>query len=85
MLDATVSVRLSYYYVIDILDVDNIIKPVLDELKGLVYHDDIQVIKVISQKQSVLAESVAPVATPELSNGLRSQSDFLYVLVEWEA
>lgn len=85
MLDVTVSVRLSYYYTIDILDVDNIIKPVLDELKGLVYRDDIQVVKVIGQKQSVLAGSMLPIATPELSNGLRSRSDFLHVLVEWEA
>ena len=84
-LDVMVSVSLSYYYAVDVLDVDNIIKPVLDELKGLVYHDDIQVIKVTSQKQPVLAGSIAPVVTPELANGLRSRSDFLYVLVEWES
>ena len=32
-LDVTVGVSLSYYYAVDVLDVDNIIKPVLDELK----------------------------------------------------
>ncbi len=83
-LAVTVSVSLSYYYTVDILDVDNIIKPILDELKGLVYRDDIQVVKVISQKQPVPAGGLLPVATPALSDGLRSQSDFLYVLVEWE-
>lgn len=83
-LDVTVSVRLSYFYTTDILDVDNIIKPVLDELKGLVYRDDIQVVKVISQKQLVPVGSLLPVATSALSDGLRSRSDFLYVLVEWE-
>ena len=84
MLDVTVSVSLSYYYTADVLDVDNIIKPVLDELKGLVYRDDIQVIKVVSQKRPVLINRVLPASTSVMFDGLRSQSDFLYVLVEWE-
>ena len=83
-LAVTVSVTLNYYYTVDVLDVDNIIKPVLDELKGLVYRDDIQVIRVVSQKQSVLLGSPLPTSTPALSDGLRSRSDFLYILVEWE-
>ena len=83
-LTVMVSVTLSYHYTVDILDVDNIIKPVLDELKGLVYRDDIQVTKVVSQKRPVLPDSMLPVATPALLDGLRSRSDFLHILVEWE-
>lgn len=80
MLDVAVSVSLSYYYAVDILDVDNIIKPVLNELKGRVYRDDIQVVKVVSQKQPVPTDGVLPASTSAIFDGLRSRSDFLYVL-----
>ena len=83
-LAVAVSVSLNYYYTVDVLDVDNIIKPVLDELKGLVYRDDIQVVRVVSQKQSVLLSGALPMSTRTLSDGLRSRSDFLYILVEWD-
>lgn len=84
-LTVPVSVTLSYYYTSDALDVDNIIKPVLDQLKGLVYQDDLQVIKVVSQKSLVRTEGLSPLnASPVLVNGLRSRDDFLHILVEWE-
>lgn len=80
-----VSVTLSYHYTSDALDVDNIIKPVLDQLKGLVYQDDLQVIKVVSQKRLLGAEGTATsAASPVLMNGLKSKDDFLHILVEWE-
>jgi len=80
-----VRVTISYYYTSDALDVDNIIKPILDELNSLIYRDDLQVVKVVSQKFSVLARSVPPFeATLVLTSGLRSKDDFLHILVEWE-
>ncbi len=84
-LSVSVSVTLSYYYTSDALDVDNIIKPVLDQLKGLVYRDDLQVIKVVSQKSLVHDGGAAsPVASQVLTSALRSKDDFLHILVEWE-
>jgi len=79
-----VSVVISYYYTSDILDVDNIIKPILDALNGLVYQDDLQVVQVVSQKRPVLTGPLPLAVTPVLSAGLRSRADFLHVLVEWE-
>jgi crossover junction endodeoxyribonuclease RusA len=87
VLPLTVPVRvfISYYYTSDVLDVDNIIKPILDQLNGLVYQDDLQVIKVVCQKRFVSSEDVSLYsAASVLANGLRSQDDFLYVLVEWD-
>lgn len=79
------SVTLSYYYTSDALDVDNIIKPVLDQLKDLVYQDDLQVVKVVSQKSLVLADMMTAFDTsPVLTGGLRSKDDFLHILVECE-
>lgn len=80
-----ISVVITYYYRVDALDVDNIFKPILDQLKDLVYADDLQVIRVVSQKRPIRAEPSMPLdASPVLRNGLRSQDDFLHILVEWE-
>ena len=80
-----VSVTISYYYTSDALDVDNIIKPIVDQLKGLVYRDDMQVIRVVSQKSQVRTEGVASTnGSSVLMSGLRSRDDFLHILVEWE-
>lgn len=80
-----VRVTISYHYTSDALDVDNIIKPILDQLKGLVYQDDLQVVKVVSQKSLIHADGIATLGTsPVLTGGLRSKDDFLHILVEWE-
>ncbi len=63
-----VRVVISYYYTSDVLDVDNIIKPILDALNGLVYQDDLQVVRVVSQKMRVLDRALLPVASPVLSS-----------------
>lgn len=80
-----VSVTLMYFYTKDIMDVDNIIKPVLDQLKGLVYADDKQVFRVTCHKINVLGpEAVIANASSVLASALRSRNDFLHVFVEWE-
>lgn len=80
-----VSVTLTYFYTNDLLDVDNVIKPVLDQLKGTVYADDKQVVSVTSRKISIIShEAVFANASSVLVSGLRSRSDFFHVLVEWE-
>ena len=79
-----VSVVISYYYLADVLDIDNIIKPILDALNGLVYQDDLQVMKVVSQKIPVSSSALPPMASSLLAAGLRSKDDFLHILVEWK-
>ena len=80
-----VSIYLTYFYTADIMDVDNIIKPVLDQMKGLVYADDKQVVSVTCRKINVLSpEAVVAVTSSVLVSAFRSKSDFLHVLVEWE-
>lgn len=81
----SVSVVLTYFFTMDIMDVDNIIKPVLDQLKGLVYADDKQVVSVTCRKVGVLSpEAVVAITSPVLASAFRSKSDFLHVLVQWE-
>ena len=52
-LPGPVTIRITYLYVTDMLDVDNIPKPILDALNGLVYADDSQVTDLISRKRAV--------------------------------
>lgn len=61
----------------------DIIKPVVDQLKGLVYQDDLQVTKVVSQKSLVYAGGAASsTASQVLTRALKSKDDFLHILVE---
>ena len=45
-----VAIEITYYYVGDTPDVDNIIKPIQDALIGIVYKDDDQVVDTRSRK-----------------------------------
>lgn len=63
-------------------DVDNILKPILDALKGVVYPDDIQVERVVSGRHD-LADS--PIGPPLILEGLARFREFLHVRVRWEA
>jgi len=78
-------VTISYFYKSDEIDVDNLIKPILDQLNGLVYVDDLQVVRVTCQKINVRdKETDVGAATPILASGLRKKDDFLHVVVEWD-
>jgi hypothetical protein len=84
--DGPVSVTISYYYAgVTDIDVDNIIKPILDQLNGLMYEDDIQIVEIICRKIRLSAsDPIPPNASTELARGLRSQDAFVHVRAEWE-
>ena len=79
-----VKVAIDFYYETDELDVDNIIKPVLDQLNGLVYEDDKQIVEITCRKQALPAsDTVRENASAELVRGLRAKEPFLHVRSEW--
>ena len=51
--DGQVMVTISYFFENVLLDVDNIPKPILDALKGLVYSDDSLVSDLLCRKRSL--------------------------------
>jgi crossover junction endodeoxyribonuclease RusA len=68
------------------LDVDNIAKPLLDALKGVVFRDDAQVSELRVRKTSV-AESfslsgASPVLTEAFEQMSQRRSDFVYVRID---
>ena len=73
----------SILYIFDrgALDVDNIPKPILDALKGLIYFDDHQITDLICRKRqrNDVIPSTAP--SPLFGEYYREHSDFLYVRI----
>ena len=70
------------------LDVDNIPKPVLDALIGLVYHDDSQVTDILCRKRRLDPRLAIPKQSPILKLALSHETGFLHVAIEeareWE-
>ena len=50
-----VRVEITYFYDARAGDVDNIVKPILDGLKGVVFADDSQVMDVVASKRPITA------------------------------
>jgi crossover junction endodeoxyribonuclease RusA len=73
-----------YFYVDTDLDLDNILKPILDSLIGLTYIDDFQVANIVAAKRdlagSYLLEDVSPVVVAQLAAA--EINDFVFVAIE---
>ena len=75
-------VKITYFYEDISIDVDNISKPILDALKGVVFVDDDQVTDLLCQKRHLDAtfrlENVSVVLTDRLSK----ENEFLHIVVQ---
>jgi crossover junction endodeoxyribonuclease RusA len=77
-----VVLRLAYFHVDDpIADLDNIVKPVQDALKGIAYADDNQVIDLIASMRRKVFDTNIPM-TAALARGFDGESDFIHVVVD---
>lgn len=65
-------------------DVDNILKPICDGMKGVVYEDDNQIWKIVSQRISLITEEI-PDPNEVLSVALGKFTEIVHVIVEWDA
>ena len=63
-------------------DIDNIIKPILDALNGVVYRDDRIVSQVLARKTQMRPDRLISISSRRLAEALeKGLSDFVYVLV----
>src|SRR5881396_1664005 len=73
-----------YFYVDTDLDLDNILKPILDSLNGLAYIDDFQVANIVAAKRDVagsyLLADVSPVVVEQLAAA--ESNDFVFVTID---
>lgn len=63
------------------IDVDNIAKPVLDALTGLIYEDDLQVSQITVRKTALTGGLLIDNPPPALTAALAVGGDFIYVRI----
>lgn len=84
VITAPVSVTIGYFNTLDItkvLDVDNMCKPILDALQGLIYTNDAQVIDALPYKRNTNELNLTDVSYI-LLNAIANLTPFVYIKVE---
>jgi Holliday junction resolvase RusA-like endonuclease len=76
-----VRVRIGYYFRGDSLDIDNILKAILDGLEGVVYTDDNLIADLVVSKRS-LDEFARLDVSVEFAQALETGADFVHVVVD---
>lgn len=80
-LDQPVQIFAVYYYEGAALDTDNMIKPIQDALKGLIYSDDCVVTDSRSAKRPLDGSFRVRGMSPVLADGFCDGSDFIHVKI----
>jgi crossover junction endodeoxyribonuclease RusA len=75
-------IHITYYFDGSHPDVDNIIKPIQDALKGLIYEDDHQIVSTHCNKKDINGSYKIRNANPLIVEGFSKGEDFLYILIE---
>lgn len=82
----SVKVTIIYFYVQTDLDLDNIIKPILDALIEVVYVNDFQVTDISAAKrdrtETLFLERASPIILEQLATTADNPQDFVYVAIE---
>ena len=74
-------VTITYFFQEASLDVDNIPKPILDALNGLVYSDDSQVTDLLCRKRNLSGDLRIPQPSALLLESLSRSEQFLHIIV----
>jgi hypothetical protein len=76
--------RVAYFHVDAAAgDLDNIVKPIQDALKGIAYADDSQVVDLVASMRRKGSTDLRPMTlTPTLASGFSGGSDFIHVVVD---
>lgn len=73
---------ITYFYDTVQIDVDNIPKPILAGLKGLIFVDDSQVTDCLCRKRNLNAELLIEDPSPVLAEGFARDTEFLHIVVD---
>lgn len=74
-------VTITYFFEEASLDVDNIPKPILDALNGVVFSDDSQVTDLLCRKRSLKGDLRIPQPSALLLETLESSEQFVHIIV----
>lgn len=72
---------LTYFYEGAPTDVDNILKPILDSLKDMVYRDDAQITDLVSRRRPLAGPFRIEVVSPVLAEALDQGREFLHIRI----
>ncbi|MEH2154409.1 RusA family crossover junction endodeoxyribonuclease [Nostoc sp.] len=76
-----VMLQITYFYDSVQLDIDNIVKPIQDAIKGLAYVDDDQVSDLLVRKRNLSGNFRIENMTSTLAEGFASGNEFLHIVV----
>jgi crossover junction endodeoxyribonuclease RusA len=76
-----ITVEITHFFEGAPADVDNIPKPILDALKGLVYVDDRQVTDLVSRRRPLGGPHKVDSLSPTLAEGLAEGREFLHIRI----
>lgn len=76
-----VMLKVTYFYDSVAMDVDNIVKPIQDALKGLAYIDDEQITDLLVRKRDLSGNFKVVNITPILAEGFTRGNEFLHIIV----
>ncbi|OYE02752.1 RusA family crossover junction endodeoxyribonuclease [Nostoc sp. 'Peltigera membranacea cyanobiont' 232] len=76
-----VMLQITYFYDSDQMDVDNIVKPIQDAIKGLAYEDDKQVSDLVVRKRNLSGNFRIENMTPILAEGFARGNEFLHIVI----
>lgn len=71
------------YFTLAPPDVDNIIKPILDGMETVVYNNDSQVFRVLSERVNLSLPTSLIDPAPLVASAQAVYTEFLYVVVTW--
>ena len=76
-----VMLQITYFYDSVQIDIDNIVKPIQDAIKGLAYVDDNQVSDLLVRKRNLSSNFIIENMTSTLAEGFARGNEFLYIVV----
>ena len=80
--DGPLEVTITYFYDTIPIDVDNLPKPILDALNGLVYEDDSQITALLSRKCPIGVNQSTENTSYILRDALDRREPFVHILIE---
>lgn len=81
----TLVLRIAYFYMdAPAADLDNIVKPIQDALKGIAFADDVQVVDLIASMRPKTGNDRINMSA-NLSRGFAGHSDFVHVVVDYSS
>ena len=76
-----VMLQITYFYDSVQIDIDNIVKPIQDAIKGLAYVDDNQVSDLLVRKRNLSGNFIIENMTSTLAEGFARGNEFLHIVV----